>query len=421
VTVQGRYDLQPPAPAPDATPRKKCVLVVDDDALNLKVLKGFLTLDGFAVLQAESGAEALQHLATAPVDLVVLDVRMPLMDGYEVCRRIRADPARARMPVIFLTADQADERRELQGLDAGGDEYLHKPISRRMLAARVRNLLRLADAEREQQLLQQIAHSEKLAAIGQVAAGVAHEVNNPLSFVLSNLDSLRAYFEDVKAVIHAWRESPDAGQAMEKRVGLQQVIDDITPLLDETMHGGRRVRAIVQELKSFSRHDEAPMEPVDLADVARSTLLLTERELSGRATLVKALEPAAIARAPRQKLHQVALNLVVNAMQAVEARPLPPGGRHTIELRTRTVGDMAELEIRDTGVGIPDANLKRIFDPFFTTKPVGVGTGLGLSVCALVAERAGGTIEVTSTVGVGSSFTVRIPKVGVPEPPVDEP
>jgi signal transduction histidine kinase len=420
VTVQGRYDVPPTAPAPDAPTRKKCVLVVDDDAMNLKVLKGFLTLDGYQVLLAESGEEGLQHLARAPVDLVVLDVRMPLMDGYEVCRRIRADPARSRMPVIFLTADQADEKRELLGLDAGGDEYLHKPISRRVLAARVKNLLRLADAEREQVLLQQMAHSEKLAAIGQVAAGVAHEVNNPLSFVLSNLDSLRAYFEDVKAVIRAWRESPEAGLAMEKRVGLQQVIDDITPLLDETMHGGRRVRAIVQELKSFSRHDEAPMEPVDLAEVARSTLLLTEREVSGRARLEKALGPAAIARAPRQKLHQVALNLVVNAMQAVEARPLPPGERHCIALVTRTVGDWAVLEVSDTGVGIAEANLKRVFEPFFTTKPVGVGTGLGLSVCALVAERAGGTIEVTSSPGKGSTFTVRIPRAGVPEPALED-
>jgi two-component system, NtrC family, sensor kinase len=416
VTGQGRYDLQPPAPSPDAPARKKCVLVVDDDAMNLKVLKGFLTLDGFEARLAESGRQALELLDRGGVDLVVLDVRMPEMDGYEVCRRIRADSSRARMPVIFLTADQADERRELQGLDAGGDEYLHKPISRRMLAARVRNLLRLADAEREQLLLQQIAHSEKLAAIGQVAAGVAHEVNNPLSFVLSNLDSLRAYFEDMKAVLRAWRESPEAGQTMEAKVGLQQIIDDITPLLDETMHGGRRVRAIVQELKSFSRHDEAPMEPVDLAEVARSTLLLTERELSGRATLQKSLQPALIARAPRQKLHQVALNLVVNAMQAVEARRLPQGERHSIELRTRTVGELAELEVSDTGVGIPEANLRRIFDPFFTTKPVGVGTGLGLAVCALVAQRAGGSIEVRSTEGSGSTFTLRIPRVGVPEP-----
>jgi signal transduction histidine kinase len=419
MSVQGRYDFQAPSWA-DEPPKKKCVLVIDDDEFNLKVMKGFLTMDGYEVALAESGATGLARLAAGGVDLVVLDVRMPEMDGYEVCRQIRLDAAHSRLPVIFLTADQADEKRELQGLDAGGDEYLHKPISRRVLAARVRNLLRLADAEREHQLVQQMAHSEKLAALGQVAAGVAHEVNNPLAFVLSNLDSLRAYFEDLKAVLNAWHESPEAGRAMEEKIDLTQLLADVTPLLDETVHGGRRVRAIVQELKSFSRHDHALLEQVDLADVARSTLLLTERELSAKAKLERDLNPAPIERAPRQKLHQMVLNLVVNAMQALEGRPLPAGARHTIRIVTRIVGDKAELEISDTGCGIPEENLKRVFEPFFTTKPVGVGTGLGLSVCALAVERTGGTIDVQSKVGEGTTFTVRIPCVGAPEVPVAE-
>lgn len=414
MNTQGRYDLQPPGARAEGE-RKKCVLVVDDDAMNLKVMKGYLSLDGFEAALAESGPEALERLGQGGVDLVVLDVRMPEMDGYEVCRRIRANPAHARTPIIFLTADQADEKRELLGLDAGGDEYLHKPISRRVLGARVRNLLRLADAERERNLLQQIAHSEKLAAIGQVAAGVAHEVNNPLSFMLSNLDSLRSYFAELKQVLFAWHESPEAGRAMETRVNVSEILGDIEPLLDETAHGGRRVRAIVQELKSFSRHDDAAMEALDLADIARSTLLLTERELQGRALLVKQLEPAPVERAPRQKLHQVVLNLIVNAMQAVEAKPLEPPKRHTITIATRTVGEQVELEVSDTGCGIPEHLRTRIFEPFFTTKPVGVGTGLGLSVCALVAERTGGVIEVRSAVGVGSTFVLRVPKTGAPQ------
>jgi signal transduction histidine kinase len=411
MTEHGRYDLLK-APGAPTGPRRNMVLVVDDDAMNLKVLKGYLTLDGYDVAVAESGPEGLERLEAGGIDLVVLDVRMPDMDGYEVCRRIRANPKHARTPIIFLTADQADEKRELLGLDAGGDEYLHKPISRRVLSARVRNLLRLADAEREHMLLRQIAHSEKLAAIGQVAAGVAHEVNNPLSFILSNLDSLRVYFTDLKQVLAAWQQGAEAGRAMEQKVGLDSILADITPLLDETVHGGRRVRAIVQELKTFSRAEEAPMEAVDLAAVARSTLLLTERELGARGTVERDLQSAPIDAAPKQKLHQVVLNLVVNAMQAVEARPLPEGQRHVLGLRTRTVGDFAELEVSDTGCGIPEANLSRIFEPFFTTKPVGVGTGLGLSVCALVVELSGGTIEVKSAIGAGTTFLIRIPRAG---------
>jgi signal transduction histidine kinase len=417
MSAHGRYDLPLPALplAPEATPRKKRLLVVDDDVMNLKVLKGFLTLDGYEVELAESGADALTRLSQGGIELVVLDVRMPEMDGYEVCRRIRENASHARLPVIFLTADQADERRELLGLDAGGDEYLHKPLSRRVLSARVRNLLRLADAEREQMLLQQIAHSEKLAAIGQIAAGVAHEVNNPLSFMLSNIDSLRAYFKDLEAVLAAWRRSSEEGQALEARLDVKGIVADITPLLDETAHGGRRVRAIVQELKVFSRQDETVLETVDLGEIAASTLLLTDRELNSRATVVRELGSALLDRAPRQKLHQLVLNLVVNAMQAIEGRALPAGCRHTIRIATRTVGDFVELSISDTGCGIAKENLRRIFEPFFTTKPVGVGTGLGLSVCAMVAQRIGGTIEVVSAVDEGSTFTVKLPCTGVPE------
>jgi signal transduction histidine kinase len=407
----GRYDMPVGS---EAASRKKCVLVVDDDVMNLRVLQGFLHLDQYDTVEAETGKDALERLKEGGIDLVVLDVRMPEMDGYEVCRRIRQDPKHARLPVIFLTADQADERRELLGLDAGGDEYLHKPISRRVLSARVKSLLRLAAAEREQQLLQRIAHSEKLAVIGQIAAGVAHEVNNPLSFMLSNIDSLRAYFKDIKAVIEAYRQAPEAGRALEEKVDLPGVLADITPLLDETAHGGRRVRAIVQELKTFSRQDDSVLEAVDLAEIARSTLLLTERELNSRALVIKELAPAAIASAPRQKLHQLVLNLVVNAMQAIESRPLEPGQRHTIRIATRTDRDVVELSVTDTGCGIPEDNLRRIFEPFFTTKPVGIGTGLGLSVCALIAERAGGSIDVQSTVGEGSTFTVRLPAAGSP-------
>jgi signal transduction histidine kinase len=364
------------------------------------------------VVLCERGEEALTRLAKGGIDLMVLDVRMPEMDGLEVCRRVRVDPRFARLPIIFLTADQADESREFLGLEVGGDEYLHKPISRRVLSARVKNLLRLADAEHEKQLMAQVAQSEKLAGIGQVAAGVAHEINNPLSFILSNLESLKGYFDDLKSVLEAWHRSESEGREREEAVDLKSALADLGPLLEETAAGGRRVRAIVQELKTFSRTDSDQLESVDLAEVVRSTLLLTEREISSKATLVRELSLARVESAPKQKLHQVTLNLVVNALHALQARPLPGDQKHTIRVATRTEGDEAILEVSDTGCGIPRENLRRIFEPFFTTKPVGVGTGLGLSVCALAVERLGGRIEVDSVVGRGTTFRVRVPCEG---------
>jgi DNA-binding response OmpR family regulator len=143
--MKGRYDGPPPS---GQATSKQSVLVVDDDPNNLKLVSASLTLEGYEVVCASSGEEGLEILAGRSIDLLLLDVRMPGLDGIEVCRRVREQPRFSRMPIIFLTADQADTERTLLGLDAGGDEYLHKPISRRMLSARVRNLLRLANAER---------------------------------------------------------------------------------------------------------------------------------------------------------------------------------------------------------------------------------------------------------------------------------
>jgi DNA-binding response OmpR family regulator len=167
--VKGRYDEGPESRR--AEPPQ--VLVVDDEPANVRLVQAYLKAEGFRVVGANSGPEALERVEQGGVDLVLLDIRMPHMDGFEVCRRLRENKAHTRMPVIFLTAEFNDADSELKGLEAGADEYLHKPIQRRALVARVRNLIRLADAERDRRLVAQLAQSEKLAAIGQIAAGVA--------------------------------------------------------------------------------------------------------------------------------------------------------------------------------------------------------------------------------------------------------
>ena len=202
--LKGRYDEGPHARA-----QPPQVLVVDDEPANVRLVQAYLKAEGFRVLEAYSGAEALELVEQGGVDLVLLDIRMPHMDGFEVCRRIRKNPACARMPVVFLTAEFNDADSELQGLEAGADEYLHKPIQRRALVARVHNLIRLADAERDRR---RPASSPRARSWPHRADRRRRRPRDqqPLAFILSNLTSLKSYVDDVKTVIAAYRNSPSS-------------------------------------------------------------------------------------------------------------------------------------------------------------------------------------------------------------------
>jgi C4-dicarboxylate-specific signal transduction histidine kinase len=194
---------------------------------------------------------------------------------------------------------------------------------------------------------------------------------------------------------------------MERELEFAQTLEDIDSLIRETSEGGQRVRAIVQGLKSFSRTDDGDAEPLDLSDVAASTLLLTEREISSRATLSKELSAAPVERAPRNKLEQVVLNLLVNALQALNGKDLRDC---RIRIATGQDATQAWLSVSDSGCGMAPAVCARLFEPFFTTKPVGEGTGMGLSFSDNVIRKLGGRIDVESEIGKGSTFTVRLPR-----------
>ncbi|HRH81148.1 MAG TPA: ATP-binding protein [Thiobacillaceae bacterium] len=264
--------------------------------------------------------------------------------------------------------------------------------------------------EAQSQLLQ----SEKLASIGQLAAGVAHEINNPIGFVQSNMGSLENYIHDLLRIIQAYeaaeRSQTVKSPACAEVAGLREELDleflkvDIPDLLSESRDGINRVRKIVQDLKDFSRLDSSPeWQYADLHKGLDSTLNIAHNEIKYKADVVKEYGDIPEIECLLYQLNQVFMNLMVNAAHAMD------GPRGTITLRTRREGENVVVEVSDTGKGIPVEIRERIFDPFFTTKPVGQGTGLGLSLAYGIIQKHHGRIEVDSEVGRGTTFRVTLP------------
>ncbi len=384
------------------------ILVVSAEPANQRLIDNYLIAHGFRSVLAADTAAAFKSIGSGSIDLAVVDLQPAEVEAFRFCEAARKDPAASRVPIIVATEPNEDLSLELRGREIGINDYVRRPIQERELIPRITNLLQLADRERNQWLLGKLAQSDRLVTLGQVAASVAHEINNPLAFILSNLNTLQNYIDDFKKVIDAYRRGSESGAVMEKELHFDQCLADVDCLLRETADGGRRVRVLVGELKSLSRADAGQMERVDLAEVASSALLLTEREIASRGRVVKTLKPATIERGSRAKLHQVVLNLLVNAFQAMDGKP---SEENEVRVLTEMDGDQAMLSVSDTGCGIPKEQHARIFDLFFTTKPPSVGTGIGLSICAMVIQQMGGTIAVESTLGEGSTFTIRFPRV----------
>jgi PAS domain S-box-containing protein len=257
----------------------------------------------------------------------------------------------------------------------------------------------------------QVLQSERMASIGQLAAGVAHEINNPVGFVNSNIGSLRTYVLGMLNLLTAYEQTEaELSETTRQRIGLiKSEIDmsflreDILTLLSESEGGLQRVTRIVRDLKSFSHVDKSELQCANIEEGIESTLRVVWNELKYKANVVKEFGNIPSIYCFPFQLNQVIMNLLVNAGQALE-------DRGTITIRTGHDAAEVWIEITDTGKGIPKENLSRIFEPFFTTKPVGHGTGLGLSLSFGIVKKHGGSIEVTSEIGLGTTFKVTLPK-----------
>jgi signal transduction histidine kinase len=318
---------------------------------------------------------------------------------------------------VFSVQDITQRTRDAQALRESRDRLEERVLAR---TADLHNLNETLQQEKERLAVMvkeleaaqaQLLQSERMASIGQLAAGVAHEINNPVGFVNSNLGSLQSYVNNLLRLLSAFEKFegslPEAAREhvrqVKKDIDFEFLLDDITSLLSESRDGLQRVTGIVRDLKTFSHADEAERQLANLESGVESTLRVVWNELKYKAEVVKEFAGIPPIMCYPSQLNQVFMNLLVNASHALEDK-----GKITI--RTGFDDQQVWIEVQDTGRGIPPENLTRIFAPFFTTKPVGKGTGLGLSLSYDIVKKHLGHIDVQSVVGQGSSFTVFLPR-----------
>jgi len=436
---------------PKSQSHESTILIVDDDKFFLNFINLVLKKQGYRVLIAENGKEALEVLEKETPDLIISDVMMPEMNGIEFCKTVKSNPKTKDIYFLVLTS-KSEVSEKIKLLDIGADDFLSKPVNNDELLAKVRASMRIRDLQRElkesnrrltqlnkklQQTTQylqkanreiketqsQLLQHEKMASIGQLAAGVAHEINNPIGFIYSNLSVLQDYIADLlsffkgykalqkavqtgqmKAVLSASREL----EKTEEKIDLDFIMDDLEKIVRESLDGAERVKVIVQDLKDFSHIDQAQVKYFNINEGIESTLNIVWNEIKYKAKVIKEYGDIPEIRCYPMQLNQVFMNLLLNAAQAIEKNGL-------IKIKTFAKEKRVFVQITDNGSGIPKKNLHRIFDPFFTTKEVGKGTGLGLSTAYNIIKKHNGEIRVESKVGTGTRFTIELPVEAVPE------
>ncbi|HEY0760760.1 MAG TPA: ATP-binding protein [Pyrinomonadaceae bacterium] len=403
------------------------VLVVDDEAMVRTIFSTFLE-EKYLCDTAASCDEALVLMGQNTYALVMSDIQMPGRNGVELLREIRA-----RYPdtAVIMVSGIDRPQRIRDALQIGAVDYLTKPCELDVLGFSVERALERrdlmltarsyrADLERQnlelaarkaqlERLQAQIVHSEKMAGLGQLAAGVAHELNNPAGFIYGNMDLIRGYLGRLELVLSIYERvklptaEADELALTKKEIGYESLLPDLRSMIADCVEGAERIRDVVKNLRLFSRLDDGEVKRIDLHENIDSTIrLLSGYYGSGRVRLVREYGELPLVNCYAGQLNQVWTNLLVNAAQATRN-----GGE--VKISSRVEDESAVITISDTGCGIDPEHLRRIFDPFFTTKPVGEGTGLGLSISYGIIEKHGGTIEAESVTGAGTTFRVSIP------------
>jgi two-component system, NtrC family, sensor kinase len=417
------------------------ILAIDDSPTYLAFVSEELRNQGYEVECAINGPEGLARLMTQNFACVLVDLVMPETDGIEVCRRITAmRPTLETAPAVLILTSSENKEDLNRGFEAGADDFVSKSSDLAILRARIQAVLRRkflqeengriveelkvreletmhAHAGREmaearaamaEKLVQanhdleemnrklketqaQLIHNEKMASLGQLVAGIAHEINNPLAFVVNNLFIVETGLDGLGAEMEPHLCEPS-------RRKLRKAL----ARLGEMRQGLDRVKELVLDLRTFSRLDAGEFKSVDVVETIDAVLLLLKHKMDGRILVEKHCVPERALYCSAGRLQQVLMNLIANGVDAI-------AGEGKIIITTSETAGVFVISVRDTGAGIAETIRSKIFDPFFTTKPIGQGTGLGLAISYGIVQDHGGSIEVQSEEGVGTEFIVKIP------------
>jgi signal transduction histidine kinase len=422
------------------------ILVVDDAPENLRLLVGVLNEKGYETRPVPNGKLALLAAKLNPPDLILLDILMPDMDGYEVCTQLKADEKTKSIPVIFLSAVH-EVLDKVKAFAVGGVDYITKPFQIEEVLARVETHITLVSVQKSlaakneelaannaelnstlQQLKitqKELIQSAKMVSLGQLIAGISHEINNPINFIYGNLSHADSYARELIYIIESYQqEYPNKTEKIKKileEIDLEFIKEDFPKLYHSMQVGSDRIRKIILSLRKFSRLDESRMKAVDLHEGIESTLLILGHRFQADDRKIKIEVKPEYAQLPfvtcnASHINQVFLNIIGNAIDALADYRQFTSHSHkdrvpTIWIRTEVSdNETVKIQISDNGSGMSQEIRQHIFNPFFTTKPVGSGAGLGLAISySIIVEEHGGKLDCHSRSGIGTQFSIELP------------
>ena len=424
------------------------ILVVDDEKFNLAIAKAVIeeNVQAEGVILCNRPELVMELLEEQNIGVILLDIIMPKINGIDLLKEIRSHDEYRDIQIIMFTG-VADKESYKLCFENGANDYISKPIDSTELSMRMngaiksrRNITQLRELAKQlseqyeelQQVTYELActqnsliHTEKLASLGEIAAGVAHEINNPIGFVGSNLETLEKYLSKIKMMLASYKNLSDlvadesvsrnallkARQEVvdvEKQQNIDLIMEDFGPLISESRDGVQRVAKIVKSLRNFARAgQENEIALYDLNQIVEEALLIMLNEIKYVAAVEKNFESLPEIACDKGQISQILVNILSNGAQAIKGQARSGLGKICVD--TYLQSGFAVCRIADDGPGIEASVLKRIFDPFFTTKPVGSGTGLGLSIAYGLAKKHGGELTAESEPGKGAVFYLKLP------------